>query len=107
MAEFMRNGGVAMWVMLITAIGAGVAAMWNGPDARPRILAAATVGVLAQAMLGMALGLVMVSRAAGRAADAGRLVALGVGELANNGILGGGLALALGAAWLVATRRSA
>ena len=107
MAEFMRNGGVAMWVMLITAIGAGVAATWNGPDARPRILAAATVGVLAQAMLGMALGLVMVSRAAERAADAGHLVALGLGELANNGILGGGLALALGAAWLVATRRSA
>lgn len=104
MAEFMRNGGVAMWVMLITALGAGAAAAWNGPDARPRILAAATVAVLAQGMLGMAAGIVATSRAADAGGDAARLLAIGLGELANNGILGGGLALALGAAWLYSTR---
>ena len=104
MAEFMRNGGVAMWVMLVTALGAGVAAMWNGPDARPRILGAATVAVLAQGMLGMATGIVATTRALSRAEDPVRLLACGLGELANNGILGGGLALALGAAWLAVTR---
>lgn len=104
MVEFMRNGGVAMWVMLITAFGAGVAALSNGRDHRPRILAAAMGAVVAQALLGMSTGLIAVSRAAESHRDTARLVAAGIGELANNGVLGGALTLCLLVAWLVATQ---
>lgn len=102
--EFMRNGGAAMWVMLITALSAGVAALGSGRDHRPRILAAAIAAVLAESMLGMSTGLIAVSHAAEQRGDTARLVAAGIGELANNGVLGGVLALALLGAWLVATR---
>lgn len=107
MQEFMRNGGVSMWVMLITALGAGAAAAWNGPDARPRILAAAAAAVLAEGMLGMATGLIATSRAAEHHGETATILAYGLRELANNGVLGGALALALTGAWLVATRSRA
>lgn len=104
MSEFMRNGGFMMWGMLLTALVATVAALGSGRDHRPRILAAATGAVLAESLLGMSTGLLAVSRAARHGSDAGVLVATGIGELANNGVLGGGLALALLGAWLASTR---
>ena len=104
MVEFMRNGGAAMWVMLVTALGVAAAALGSGRDHRPRILAAGIVAVLAESLLGMSTGLIAVSHAAEHGRDTARLVAAGIGELANNGVLGAALTLALLAGWLVATR---
>ncbi|MFO0630940.1 MAG: hypothetical protein U0325_35670 [Polyangiales bacterium] len=60
--------------------------------------------MLAQGVLGMALGIVATSRAADAGGDTARLLAIGLRELANDGIFGAALAMVLGAAWLVATR---
>lgn len=104
MREFMRDGGLPMWVMLITALGAGAAAVWGGRDGRARILGAGVAAVLAESLLGMATGIIATSRAAESNGDVARILAYGLRELANNGILGGALALLLLGAWLYVTR---
>lgn len=96
LVTFMEEGGFVMWVMLASAIAFGVAASRDarGPKARLQ-LGAAVIG--AQGLFGMALGMKAVARylADVPAPQAGPLVAVGLGELANNGILAAALVLAL------------
>jgi hypothetical protein len=105
MLEFMRLGGMPMWVMLICAIGAAAVAAARGPARRSDVLAAGSLLVLIEGVAGMASGMKAVAGAVPTfTGDKGAIVAEGLGELANDGLLGAGLALALGVAALV-TRR--
>lgn len=94
--DFMRDGGFVMWAMVATAIGFGAAAFAQPSRRQARLqLGAAVVG--AEGLLGMALGMKAVAHYMNQvpAAEAGKLVAVGLGELANNGILAAVLALGL------------
>ena len=106
MLEFMRLGGFPMWVMLASAIAVGGWAAARGAARRSEALAAGTVLVVIEGVLGMALGMKAVSGAVDMiGGDKGSVVAAGLGELANNGIFAALLALILGIAAL-STRRA-
>src|SRR5262245_48661561 len=107
MMDYMREGGWAMWAMVICAIAVVVLAIFRGPNARPRVLLAGCILAIIQGMLGMATGMEAVASHYDRFSDKTGAVAEGLGELANNGTLGGGLALAFGLAALIAYERRA
>ena len=103
MLEFMHQGGAPMWVMLASAIVAAGVAVARGRERRYDVLGAGTILVLIEGILGMAAGMKAVSAAHEMlGGDKGSIVAAGLGELANDGILAAVLALALGVAALVA-----
>ena len=101
MMNFMREGGFPMWVMV-----AALAATVTIAFVRPRAFRARTLGIGAIVQLGIglfgtSLGLAAVSKGFQRFPDHVEALGIGIGEVANNGILAGGLALALGLAALV------
>ena len=107
MMEFMRDGGVSMWVLLVSAIAtAGVAASRPGPG-RPVVLLAGCILALAEGTLGMAAGMNAVAAHYAQFPDKAGAIAEGLRELSNNGTFGGAIALALGIAALVTRSRLA
>ena len=91
MMEYMRNGGMPMWVMLISAIATVVLAMaWK--QRRTRVLTIGSVVQLGLGLFGMALGLSMVSAGFVRFPDKVAALGAGLGEVSNNGTFAGGLA---------------
>ena len=107
MMDYMREGGWAMWAILISAIAVVVLASIRSPKARPRILLAGCILAIIQAILGMATGMVAVASHYDRFDDKAGSIAGGLAELANNGTFGGGVALVLGIAALVTYQRIA
>ncbi len=103
MMEYMRNGGFPMWAMLITAIGVAIYGATRPKADRPGVFLAGILVSVMHGILGMATGMEAV--AAGIESrpheNAGELVAMGLGELANNGTFSIGLAILFGLACLV------
>ena len=95
MMEYMRNGGLMMWVMLIGAIATVVLAVaWK--QRRTRVLTVGSVVQLGLGLFGMALGLAMVSAGFVRFPDKIAALGAGLGELSNNGTFAALLAGVLG-----------
>ncbi len=107
MMEFMREGGVSMYVILGTAVVAVVLAAAKPVGARPAILVTGTVATLIQGVLGMATGLLMVSRHYHRFPNPVEALGQGLGEASHNGTFAGVLATLLGFAALLSARQAA
>ena len=109
MMEYMRNGGLMMWVMLVGAIATMVLAMaWK--QRRTRVLSVGSVVQLGLGLLGMALGLAATSAGFVRFPDKVLALGAGLGELSNNGtfaaLLAGVLALVAAGAHIAGRARS-
>lgn len=104
MMDYFRDGGFSMWLILVTAIGALAYAVAGPSHQRSKVLAAGVVALLAEGQLGMATGMVMVSRHYGRFPDKTDAIAQGLGELSNNGTFSVTMALLLGVGWLLSLR---
>jgi hypothetical protein len=89
--QFMIEGGWGMWAMVVAAVGAGIYAATRPSGGRSAALAAGAFGVVLLGILGMSTGMEAVAAGIGRHRatwpEAGYTVALGLGELANNGTL--------------------
>jgi hypothetical protein len=105
MMEFMRDGGISMWLLLVTAVGLGGYAAAVTPARRSGVLQVAVILVLIEGMFGLSSGMLAVSRNVARFPDKAEAMAVGLGELSNNGTFAAALALALGIAALVTARR--
>ena len=111
MMRFMTEGGINMWVMLISALVVGGVGATRPSAKRAGVFLAGTILLLIQGLVGMAMGMKAVAFFCsqprfGQLPQQAAVVAEGLGELANNGLLGGALALLLGIA-AVALRRAA
>ncbi len=113
MLDFMRDGGFAMWPALLVAL-VSVGWAWTSPAAqRANMLGGGAVLVLGLGLLGFGLGIhatVRAMQAAGPiipAADHVTLLAQGLRESANNGVLSGGLVVMLGALAFMARHHGA
>jgi hypothetical protein len=104
--EFMREGGLFMWVMLAVALGACAGAIARRASNGDRIAAAGAFACLSLGLVGLSMGLAMTTAAAQRFAAAERadILAIGIRESINNSVFGALLALALGAAALTLGR---
>jgi len=85
--EFMRDGGMGMWAMVAAFVAVGALALRAKAEDRGRIFDRGGAAILMLGILGMATGMVAVSKHVAGAENAGQLTAIGLGELANNGIL--------------------
>ncbi len=85
--EFMRDGGFGMWLMLAAFVAAGALAARAKPADRARVLERGGSSVLMLGVLGMAMGMVAVSQKSASFPSQTEAIAMGLGELANNGIL--------------------
>ncbi len=101
MMDYMRDGGWGMWGILIVAIGCVAMTFLRSKEKRVGVLLGGCVAVLTMGMLGMATGMAAVSRNVQKFPDKVEAIAVGLGELANNGTFAGTLVLVLGAAALV------
>lgn len=108
MMDFMRDGGASMWLILASAIATVAIAATRAERARPVVLLAGCILVLAEGLAGMALGMVAVQRNYAQFPDPDkiRVIAQGLSELSNNGTFAAALALALGLAALVTRPRA-
>jgi hypothetical protein len=107
MNEYMREGGINMWVMLITAVAVVAIAATRRGEARPRVLSGGCVLLMLEGMFGLSTGMMAISRKYSAFPDPTAAIAGGLGELANNGTFSACLALALGVASVVARHRVA
>jgi hypothetical protein len=107
MMEFMRNGGYAMWVMLVTAVAVAVLAATRKGESRPRVLGAGCVALIIEGILGLSTGMYAVSAKYVLFPDKVDAIAQGLGELANNGTFSAALATLLGIAAIVLRRNPA
>jgi hypothetical protein len=110
MMNFMHEGGANMWLMLISALTVAGIAFTRAPDKRSGVLQTGTVLLVIEGMLGLATGMAAVAAFArspkfAEVTSQAAVVAEGLGELSNNGILGAILALALGVAAIVVSVR--
>jgi hypothetical protein len=85
--EFMRDGGMGMWALVAAFVAIGVLALRAKAEDRGRVFDRGGAAILMLGILGMAMGMVAVSNHVATAENAGQLTAVGLGELANNGIL--------------------
>ncbi len=109
MMSFMQEGGVAMWLMLVSAIAVAGIGFTRAADRRAAFLRGGTTLLLIEGLFGMGMGMRAVSGFANgpKFAEMGNqaaIVATGLGELANNGLFGAALALLLAIAALVSDR---
>lgn len=94
--EFMRNGGVNMWAMVVAFLAILVLGLRAKAERREKILDRGAVSILMLGMLGMATGMIATSKAGSLPSEtAGQITAIGLGELANNGVLAAVLFVAL------------
>ncbi len=98
--NYFRDGGWAMWVILLGAIAFSAYAATRPKAERSGVLLGGCIFVIIQGVLGMSSGMVAVAHAvaeggplAGRGAE---MTAVGLGELANCGTFSSMLAMALG-----------
>jgi hypothetical protein len=103
--NYMREGGWAMWAMLITALFVAGWAAARPKEARSRALAKGSVVILMEGMLGMATGMIAVSSKYELFPDKTAAVAQGLGELANNGTFAAVLFTVVGVASLATEPR--
>jgi hypothetical protein len=96
-----------MWLMLGTTILALGLAETRPKAARPSVLVTGTIATIIQGMLGMATGLLMVSRHYHQFPDPMAALGEGLGEASHNGTFAGILATLLGLAALVSARSAA
>ena len=106
MFEYFRNGGFVMWWMLIVALGTLVVAAVRKKEHRSRVLSCGAFASVVLGMLGMALGMVAVSKGVANFPDKAAAVAEGLGELSNNGSFWAILAALLGIGAIVTRNRS-
>lgn len=102
MMDFMRDGGMTMWLLLVTAVVTFGVAATRTKTARSSVLFAGLVIILIEGMLGLSTGLVAVSAHFGQFPDKVEAIGVGLGELANNGIFASMLAVLLGVASIAA-----
>lgn len=107
MMQYMREGGMSMWAILVTAALAVALAAVKPAPSRPSILVTGTIATLVQGVMGMALGLLMVSRHYQRFPNPLEAIGTGIGEASHNGTFAGALAAILGVAALVTARQAA
>ena len=100
MMNFMREGGFSMWLMRATAVAAMGFAASRPRAQRPGVLVAGCIATIIESIFGLALGMAVVSRTVPTLPDPPAALAMGLGELSNNGILGALLATVLGVAAL-------
>jgi hypothetical protein len=105
MLSFMRDGGVNMWALLVAAIATVVVAASRPKKDRSTVLLAGTILALVLGLFGMAAGMKAVAANYTRFPEPLAAIAEGLQELANNGVFGGAIALALGVAALVTRPR--
>jgi hypothetical protein len=105
MMDFMRDGGASMWLLLASAIATVVVAATRPAPRRPVVLLSGCILVLAEGLFGMAAGMKAVAANYARFPEPVAAIAEGLGELANNGVFAGALALLLGIAALVTRAR--
>ena len=105
MMDFMRAGGITMWVMLIAAIATLGIAFTRPRAMRPTVLAGGAVVSIGLGLLGMAMGMAAVSSNYHRFPDKIAALGEGLGELSNNGSLAVALACVLGVVALVTRRQ--
>jgi len=101
MIEFMRDGGWGMWAILIAGIATVAITVTRSPDRRVAALTGGCIAVLMAGMLGMATGMVAVSRGYLKFPDKVDAVAQGLGELSNNGTFAAMIVAGLGLAAMV------
>jgi hypothetical protein len=91
---------------LVSFVGALVGAALRPAHKRAGLLALMAVWIVIQGMAGMATGIHMVVRYLDRVHDGDKvkILAAGLGELANNGIFAAVLATILGVAYVIANR---
>lgn len=106
MMDFMRAGGITMWVMLIAAIATLGIAFTRPRALRAGVLASGAVVTLGMGILGMATGMAAVSANYQRFPDKIAALGEGLGELSNNGSLAVALACVLGVVALVTKRQA-
>lgn len=106
--NYFRDGGFGMWLMLASFLATVVVAIVRPRVARPGIFTVGCIAQLIEGMFGMAMGMMAVAHYVGRNPDAtAQIVGQGLGELANNGTFGAGLASTLGIAALLTGRSAA
>ncbi|MBI2898470.1 MAG: hypothetical protein HYY06_33270 [Deltaproteobacteria bacterium] len=105
--NYMRDGGITMWILLVAAIGTAIFAATRPRSERPGILLGGTVASLLLGLLGVSLGLLAVSKHYAQFPDKVAAIGLGLGELSNNGTFAVLLAALLGIASIVTRRRLA
>jgi hypothetical protein len=101
MMDYFREGGWGMWAILITAIATLAITVMRPKEKRVGALVGGCIALLMGGMLGMATGMVAVSRNYAKFPDKTDAVAAGLGELANNGTFAGSLVALFGLAALV------
>lgn len=106
MMNFMREGGISMWLMLATALGAFAFAATRTKPQRPAVLVTGCLAVMIESLLGLSTGMLMVSRVAPRLPDPTAAIAEGLGELSHNGTFGAALAALLGVGALIAASQA-
>jgi hypothetical protein len=108
--NYMHEGGYAMWLMLVSAIAIAIYGATRPKERRHGVFVAGVLALLTQGMLGMATGMEAVAgHIAERGAeypDKGAVVAMGLGELANNGTFAVFFAALFGIAALVTRSRT-
>jgi len=87
--NYMHEGGWGMWALLVTSIGIAVWGVTRPKAERSAVFSAGVLVALAEGILGMATGMEAVAShlaaRGGEYPDKGAAVAMGLGELANNG----------------------
>ena len=106
MIEFMREGGMGMWAMLIAFVAVAVLAATRSRQRRAIVLGSGAFLCLLLGQVGMATGMEAVSAKYSQFPDKVAAIGTGLGELAHNGIFGAGLALVFGVAALITHRQS-
>ena len=106
MITYFQEGGFSMWLILLVALASVAAAAVAKGERRSRALAFGSYGTLLSGVLGMATGMEAVRDNIGRFADKGSAVAIGLGELSNNGTFAVAFALVLGLAAVVTTPKT-
>ncbi|MEI8255378.1 MAG: hypothetical protein WCJ30_06855 [Deltaproteobacteria bacterium] len=100
MMDFMRDGGMNMWVILATTIATVAVALAGGRERRSMTFVVGMCAVMIQGMMGISIGMLAVSKHFGRFPDAAQAIGIGLGELSNNGTFAASVATVFGLAAL-------
>lgn len=111
MMNYMREGGYGMWMILVTSIAVAAWGLTRPKSERSSVFLAGCIVALIQGILGLSTGMEAVARhMAERGShypDQGAVVAIGLGELANNGTFAVFFAAAFGLAAILTRAKPA
>ena len=105
--EFLREGGVGMWLMLGTVLVVSVFAATRRGAARSRTLGAGAAMVLAEGLFSVGINLEAVAANYTKFPNPVEALGTGIGEAANAAWFASLLAVALGAAFVARVRKDA